>query len=213
MTERVPINDQPIAATFFGEGRWLTSFITPAAMEVQELHRRLTEGVSDSRERITACWDWVTSNIRYVEFVKGKLWINGKASVQNDLWVMPELTIQTRVGNCAVSSFLLCSLLRNELPPEQVHCTLGNLYNGTPGGHAWLTLNLDGEEFTMESTTPKIPPLVPSRKTTRYEAVHYFNDVSVAAVEGKTQLIPFKRVYSDWLSDYLNWAYIQSGDE
>jgi hypothetical protein len=109
-----------------------------------------------------------------------------------------------------VKSFLLTSLLRNELPPEQVYCTLGNLYNGKPGGHAWVSLKLDGQEYFMESTTPTAPPLVPASAATRYEPVHYFNDVSVLAVEGRTQMVPMSHCYSTWLSDYLNWAYIQS---
>ena len=209
--EVIPIDDQPIEATWFGEGRWLTGFITPDALEVQELHRRLTEGITDTRDRITACWKWVASQVRYVKYVKGKTWIAGKVSVQNDLWLDPTSSIHVRQGNCATKSFLLSSLLRNELPADQVYCVLGNLYNGKPGGHAWLNLKLDGEDYTMESTTPTVPPLVASRLTTRYEAVHYFNDAEVLAVGGKTQLVPFTDVYSTWLSDYLNWAYIEGG--
>ena len=209
MNDVITIDNQPIAATFFREGRWLTSFITPNALDVQKLYQQLTKGIQGSRERITACWQWVASQVKYVEFVKGKTWIGGKVSVQDDLWLDPTSTIHIRQGNCAVKSFLLTSLLRNELPVDQVYCTLGNLYNGKAGGHAWVTVRLDGEEFTMEATTPKVPPLVASYLTTRYEAVHYFNDEVVLAIEGKTQLVPFMAVYSSWLSDYLNWAYIE----
>ena len=135
--------------------------------------------------------------------------MNGRSSVQRDYWAPPSLTIQTRVGNCAVKSFLLCSLLRNELPADGVYCTLGNLYNGKVGGHAWCTLKLDDGEYVMESTMPTAPPLVPIGAATRYEAVHYFNDKSTYAVDGKTQILPYTLCYSTWLSDYLNWAYIQ----
>jgi len=205
----VPIDDQPIDATWFGEARWLTGFITPDALEVQDLFKHITEGIEDARDRITACWKWVASNIRYVKFVNGKTWIAGKVSVQKDLWLDPTTTIHVGKGNCAVKSFLLASLLRNELEPEQVYCVLGNLHNGRPGGHAWIKLNLDDGEFYMESTMPTAPAMVPTIAAKRYEAVHYFNDENVFAVEGRTQLVPFTACYSDWLSSYLHWAYIE----
>lgn len=205
----IAVDDQPIEAGFFGEVRRLTDWITPEALEVQNLYKQLTAGISDTLSRITACWKWVAGQVKYVNFVKGKLWINGKVSAQDDLWTMPETTIRTRVGNCAVKSFLLTSLLRNELPPDQVYCALGNLYNEDPGGHAWLNVRLDGEEYTMESTTDKVPPLIPSHLTDRYEPVHFFNDEQVLAIEGRTQMVPFTEAYSTWLHDYLSWAYIE----
>jgi hypothetical protein len=206
----IPIDNQPMDATFFGEVRRLTDFITPNALEVQELHKEITNGIANPIDRITACWEWVANQVKYVKFVRGKLWIGNKVSIQNDLWPQPETTIQTKVGNCAVKSFLLTSLLRNELPPDQIHCALGNLYNGKPGGHAWVSLNLAGQEHIMESTTPTAPPLVLASIAKRYEAVHYFNDTEVLAVEGKTQMIPMAACYSTWLNDYLNWAYIKA---
>jgi hypothetical protein len=206
----IPIDDQPMNASFFGEARRLTGFITPDSLEVQNLYNSLTEGIGNSVDRIKACWGWVASQVKYVEFVRGRLWIGNKVSVQNDLWSLPETTINTKLGNCAVKSFLLASLIRNELPPDQIYCTLGNLYNGKPGGHAWISLNIEGQEFVMESTTPTVPPMVPASMAKRYEAVHYFNDAEVLAVEGKTQMIPMTACYSSWLTDYLNWVWIES---
>lgn len=211
MSRIIPIDNQPIDATFFGEMRRLTDWITPDALEVEKLHKRLTEGITSPRDRITACWKWVADQVKYVKFVKGRIWINGRSSVQQDLWLLPESSIHVRVGNCATKSFLLASLLRNELPAEQVHCVLGNLYNGKPGGHAWLNLKLDNADYIMESTTPLVPPLVLSNVTKRYEPVHYFNDEEVLAVEGKTVMVPFTEAYSEWLASYLHWAYIESG--
>jgi len=206
----IPIDDQPMNASFFGEARRLTGFITPDSLEVQSLYNSLTEGIGNSVDRIKACWGWVASQVKYVESVRGRLWIGNKLSVQNDLWSLPETTINTKLGNCAVKSFLLASLIRNELPPDQVYCTLGNLYNGKPGGHAWISLNIEGQEFVMESTTPTAPPMVPASMAKRYEAVHYFNDAEVLAVEGKTQMIPMTACYSSWLTNYLNWVWIES---
>jgi len=205
----IPIDNQPIDATWFGEGRWLTDFITPDALEIQGLYQQITEGVQDARDRIVALWQWVASNIRYVKFVQGKTWIAGKVSVQKDLWLDPTTTIHIGQGNCAVKSFLLASLLRNELSADQVHCALGNLHNGRPGGHAWIKLNLDDGEYYMESTMPTAPPMVPASTAKRYEAVHYFNDEQVLAIEGRTQMVPFTACYSDWLDNYLHWAYIE----
>jgi transglutaminase-like putative cysteine protease len=205
----IMINDQMINAGFFGEARWLTQYITPNALEVQRLHSEITAEIPSQDERIIACWKWVASRVRYVTFVNGRLWIAGKSSTQKDLWTLPEMTIRTKVGNCAVKSFLLTSLLRRELPANQVYCVLGNLYNGKAGGHAWLNLRINGTDYTMESTTDQVPALVPSIKTTRYEPVHYFNDVEVLAVPGRTQLVPFTDVYSTWLTDYLHWASIE----
>ena len=51
MPELSRVDDQPIAATFFGEGKWLTSFITPDALEIQELYKELTQGLSGEMDR------------------------------------------------------------------------------------------------------------------------------------------------------------------
>jgi hypothetical protein len=203
------INDQPIAASFFGEGRWLTDFITPDEPDVRELYSSVTRGLADPVDRIIALRNWVANRVRYVQFVRGHLWINGKSAIQNDLWTSPSLTIQTKVGNCAVKSFLLTSLLRNELPADRVYCTMGNLYNGKPGGHAWVTVK-NGDEQIMETTVPSAPAMVPAAVATRYESVHYFNDKEVYAVPGRTQLVPMAAVYSTWLERYLKWAYIEA---
>jgi len=208
MSAVLTIDNQPIAATFFGEVKNLTDFITPDALEVTDLYKHLTTGLGATRDRVLACWRWVTGEVRYVKFVRGKMWIGGKSSVQKDLWQEPSIIVRTRVGNCANKSFLLASLLRNELPEGEVFCALGNLYNGTPGGHAWVQLNIDDEWYTMESTMPTAPPLIPIAQTKRYEVVHFFNDQGVQAVESRTQMIPFTACYSTWLHDYLSWAYI-----
>jgi len=209
MEHVIPIDDQPMDAAFFSQVQRLTDFITPDALEVQSLYHQLTDGIDDQLEKLTACRQWVASRVRYVETVRAKIELNGKASFQKDYWSLPELTIKTRIGNCAIKSFLLASLLRNELSPDQVYCALGNLYNGKPGGHAWVVVKLP-EEYIMEATTVNVPPLVPAIAAERYETVHYFNDLQVLAVEGKTQLIPMTACYSTWLSDYLNFVWIES---
>lgn len=208
MSQPVEIDDQPISATFFGEGKWLTDFITPDALEIQLLYQEITEGIKNLEERLTALHDWVGS-LKYKKFIKGKVWIDGKTSVQTDLWNMPSITARIGVGNCSNKSFLLCSLLRQELSADEVHCVLGNLYNGKPGGHAWCMLNIKGGEYIMESTRADVPSLVPAYSTERYEAVHLFNDKSVKAYLDRTVMEPFADCYSTWLVDYLDFAYIE----
>lgn len=211
MPDIIMIDDQPIAAEFFGVGKWLTDFITPDSLEVQSLYRDITRDIQDSEERVIACWSWVANNVRYVKLVKGKIYIHGQVSLQDDYWVPPSVTIQTKVGNCAVKSFLLESLLRNEIDSSNTYCVLGNLYNGEVGGHAWCQVQLPSGNYIMESTRADIPPLIPLEMADRYEAIHYFNDEEVFMVEGRTSLQPITGSYSLWLKDYLDWVYIHGG--
>jgi hypothetical protein len=208
MPEIIEIDDQPMAAQFFGVGQWLTDFITPNSLEVQALYKDITQGTNNQEDRIAACWEWVAKNVRYVKLVKGKLEIHGQISLQNDFWVQPAITIRTRVGNCAVKSFLLTSLLRNEVGPENVYCVLGNLYNGDVGGHAWVQVQLPSGTYIMESTRSDIPAFIPIEVADRYEPIHYFNDKEVWMVEGRSTLQPITGSYSLWLKDYLDWVYI-----
>jgi len=209
MQQPTPIDDQPISATFFGEGRWLTSFVTPDALEVMELHREITKDIDDLGDRLTALWCWVADSVKYTKFVRGKMWLGGKVSTQDDLWVTPSVTSRIMVGNCATKSFLLTSLIRNELPAERVHCVLGNLYNCKAGGHCWTQVELGGQDYVMESTRSDVSPLVLASAADRYEAVHLFNDRKVYSIEGRTVMTPMTICYSEWLKDYLDWAYIE----
>ena len=209
MLEAIPIDDQPISATFFGEGRWLTAFVTPDALEVKNLHEELT-GDNDVEDRLLACWGWVAGKVSYVKFVKARIQINGHISSQNDYWQTPSQVIRTRVGNCANKAFLLCSLLRNELPADKVWVVLGNLnQGGDSGGHAWVQANLNGGSYIMESTREDMQPMVSTEVAGIYESVLFFNDKGAFAIEGRTLLQPFCAVYADWLHDYLDWAFIE----
>jgi len=210
MSAPTQIDDQPIAATFFGEGKWLTDFVTPDALEVQELHESLTKGLSNVEDRLLACWEWVAEQVKYVSFVQAKLSVNGKTAVQNDYWQEPSQTIRTKIGNCANKAFLLASLARQDLLPNQVNVVLGNL-NQPPGagGHAWVEVYYNSNSYIMESTKSDMQPMVATRVADIYEPVMYFNDEVVSAIEGKTLLTPFTAVYADWLRDYLDFAYIE----
>lgn len=209
MSQPVLINDQPMAATFFGEGKWLTDFVTPDALEVKELHSKLTEGIDNLEDRLIASWDWVANKVRYVTFVKAKIWVNGHSSVQGDYWQNPGQLIRTKVGNCANKAFLLASLIRNDLPAEQVRVVLGNLHQPPgAGGHAWVQVQLE-KAYIMESTRGDMQPLVATQVADVYESVVFFNDMDVSVIEDRTLLTPFAAVYADWLSDYLDFAFIE----
>jgi len=209
MPNTIAIDDQPISATFFGEGRWLTDFVTPNALDIKELYKDLTQGITSLEDRIATLHNYVASQIRYTRFVKGKLWVEGKSSVQDDLWNMPSITARVKVANCANKAFLMTSLLRQDMSSSQVHAVLGNLYNGKPGGHAWVQAKLSGQDYIIETTRADVPALVPASSADRYEAVHLFNDETAYAIEGRTVMEPMTECYSTWLSDYLNWAYIE----
>jgi len=210
MSQPTQIDDQPISATFFGEGKWLTDFITPDALEVQELHKQITQGIDDLEEKLLACWNWVANRVKYVKFVKAKIWVNGHTSVQDDYWQDPAQVIRTKIGNCANKSILLASLIRNDLPPNQVNVALGNLHQPpNPGGHAWIELNFNSHPYIMESTRGDMQPMVASKVADIYEPVIYFNDKRVSAIEDRTLLTPFSAVYASWLKDYLDWAFIE----
>jgi len=213
MPPTTQVNDQPIAAGFFGEGNWLTTFITPNALTVQNLYKEITQGIDNQHDRLIALWHWVAS-LKYTKFVKAKMWVDGHSSVQQDYWAPPSITAKVRVGNCATKSFLLASLLRNELPVEKVHCVLGNLYQpGDKGGHAWIELQPNGESYVMESTRADMKPMVPASAADIYESVVYFNDEEVSFIEGRTVVEPFTAVYIEWLKDYLDWTYIAGGGQ
>jgi hypothetical protein len=205
MSEIVQINDQPISSTFFGQGKWLTEFITPDNGDVQRLAQMLTDELEGKEIKARTCWQWVAHNVKYIPFVKATLQVEGKVSHQIDYWADPSLTIHTLVGNCANKSFLLTSLLRNFIDENNVKCVLGNLcQNGQCGGHAWVEVQgIDGS-YIMESTREDIPAFIPAEGMGIYEPVIYFNDKGVAAVPDRTLLVPFSAVYADWLSDYLN---------
>lgn len=211
---KVPMDDQPISSRFFGEGKWLSEFVTPNNLEVTNLHQRLTEDLNTTEEKLTACWQWVASEVRYKKFVSGTLRIENKIQHQDDLWCDPSMTIRTKVGNCANKAFLLTSLIRRELQEDQVFCVLGNLENnGDSGGHAWVEVNLGGRDYIMESTRPDVPPLIPTQIAARYQPVHLFNDKEAYVIEGATVMEPFTAAYSPWLRDYLDWCYIEGGGQ
>ncbi len=205
----IPMDNQPISASFFGEGDWLTEFITPNSLEVQKLYKDLTRGIGDQRSRVTALHQFVGGAIKYVPYVHASMTVEGITSRNSDAWLHPAITRRVGIGNCANKAFLLTSLLRNEFSPNDVHAVLGNLYNGKAGGHAWVQLLMDDRTYIIEGTRADVATFIPTTATERYEAVHLFNDQEAYAIAGRTALEPYSACYSSWLKDYLDVAYIQ----
>ena len=206
----IAIDNQPVAATFFGAGSWLTDFVTPDNPDVEMLWEDVTKGINGRTERTIAAWDWVANEVKYKPFIRATVSVEGKSSAQADYWQTPAMCMRTHVGNCVNKAFLLTSLLRREYPQNEVYCVLGNLHNGVVSGHAWVEATIDGITYIVESTRNDVPLLEVS-KGDRYEPVHYINDKELYAVPGRTVMTPYHNAYSGWLKDYLDWAYIHGG--
>lgn len=203
------VDDQPVAAGFFGQGRWLSSYIQPSDLEVRNLYEKLILNTGTAESRILNCWTWVANKVQYKAFIKASINIEGQTYHQPDYWQDPGMCCITKVGNCVNKAFLLTSLLRNELQADEVYCVLGNLYNGKAGGHAWVQIRFGNRDYIMESTRPDVQPMVPVEIATRYEAVHIFNDVERYVIPGKTVMEPYAKAYSAWLVDYIDWCYVE----
>jgi hypothetical protein len=208
--EALKIDDQPVNSAFFGQGDWLSDFITPEALEVRALYEELTADVPELSDKIVACWHWVASEVKYTPFVEGQIRIGSYVSNQKDLWQYPSMVIKTRIGNCANKTFLLTSLLRNVMDHTSVFAVLGNLHQPGEGGHAWVEATINGTDYILETTRADMTPFTNKVRAEIYEDVMYFNDRNTYAVEQRTLLQPFCAVYVDWLKDYLDWNYIET---
>lgn len=125
--------------------------------EVREVARVLVQ----SADFISAAQEFVNSFTTYGAEV-------------GDFWRTPSETLEKRTGvDCDDSSVLLCSILRNYIPPDQVFCAFGLwTLGGKPDGHMFVvTEGGGGEDRIIESTAPP-------GKSTRGKYVLYgmFND-------------------------------------
>jgi transglutaminase-like putative cysteine protease len=129
--------------------------------------------------------------------------------VKNDYWMTPSQVSRVKIANCFNKSILLASLVRRELPAEDVHVVIGNLNQPDPGGHSWVQVFVDGNDYIMESTRGDMQPLISYHVAEIYEDIIHFNDRSVSVIPARTLLTPFADVYANWLRDYLDWAFIE----
>lgn len=201
-------DDQAIDSRF-GEAVWLTDFVTPDNPDVRLLFDRLTEGLNSQREKIIACWRYV-ANIPYRQSIKARITVNGKSQGHSDVWLYPaEVISLAPFANCANKSFLLASLLRNELPESQVSCVFGHIDTNGIGAHAWVNANFNGGNYFLETTIPDVEKaMVLAESVEVYEPVIYFNDGGVYTVSKEVsvaQIVNEKFGFCaiPWLKDYV----------
>jgi hypothetical protein len=111
----------------------------------------------------------------------------GARSDQTDSWQTSLETQRAGTGDCEDSSIFLCDWLLSR--GFQARVALGRY--GDLGGHAWCVVNIEGQEYLLESTEgkpdPNNPPLV-SRVGSRYVPEVQFDRfaIYVRAVPGQT---------------------------
>jgi len=90
-----------------------------------------------------------------------------------DYWTTPAELLAAQAGDCDDKAILLCSILRNYLPPDQVYCAFGLwVLDGETSGHMWVvTEGEDGDDCIIEATAG------PGRNTRGKYVLHgMFND-------------------------------------
>jgi len=199
-------DDQPTnGATLFGENRYLTSWVTPDNLEVQEAYKQLVEGIADQRARIVAVWEFVR-DIPYVQFVRTRVSVDGRTFTQNDTWLSPDEALKANTKlNCFNKAVLLASLLRQELPADKVFVCLNNVNVDGIDGHAVGYLKLDSGDYLLETTNPGIKsPFLKVEDADIYEAVLFFNDKTTAYIPDISLRMPLGLCCVKWLESYTN---------
>jgi len=96
----------------------------------------------------------------------------------NDFWQFPSETVSLGMGDCEDMSFLLCSILRHRLGPDEAYVTLGT-FQGF--GHAWVTI--DGPMPLLLETTLDDIPRESLYEDGPYRPVLRFNDQNVVEID------------------------------
>lgn len=124
-----------------GDGEYysLKSFIRPFDPLIMEIASVLNM----SGDPIKTAQDFVHKVVKY-----------GKQDIE--YWRYPAETLdfeegETTEADCDCMAVLLCSILRNYLPAEDVYVAVGNLKNGSNGGHAWVVCRSKIVESTVSS--------------------------------------------------------------
>jgi len=139
-----------------GKHHSIRTLVQPDDPEVREVARVLMQ----APDFITVAQEFVNSFTTYGKEV-------------GDLWGLPSETLAARAGDCDCLSILLCSILRNYIPPDKVYCSFGLWKTGgETSGHMWLvTEGETGEDRIIEATAG------PSKTTKGKYIIHgIFND-------------------------------------
>lgn len=197
-------DDQPISgASLMGENRYLSSWVTPGNLEIQECYKRLTGGLQTDKEKIVAVWNYV-KDIPYTPYVKSKTIVGGRVFSLGDTWLEPGQSLYVPRLNCMNKSTLLASLLRQELSENQVYVCLNNVSVDGIDGHAAVYVRLD-DDYMMETTNPNIKsPFLKARDADIYEGVIWFNDKVISCVPNAQLREPMGICCVKWLEFYVN---------
>lgn len=127
------------------DGRYhsIRSLVQPDDSEVREIARVLVQ----APDFFEATLEFVNSFTTYREEV-------------GDYWETPGETLAERGADCDGKAILLCSILRNYIPPEEVFCAFG-LWRagGETTGHMWGVIgSKDGEDIILEATAAPSKP-------------------------------------------------------
>jgi hypothetical protein len=141
----------------WGESEALKSFITPNQIAIKS---QSTELKKDSDiDTITATYDWLEDGYHY-ETDSLEVRNNGHTIFKGncDTWNPPIFTLAVKKYNngntwcdCEDGTFLLVSLLRANGIDAWANVGTVEIDNSIYG-HAWATVNLNGQEFLLETT-------------------------------------------------------------
>jgi hypothetical protein len=190
-TSGIPIFDSLfiINEKYFGEPADIRFWITPDAYAI----RKQAEELKTDNEiaTITKTYNWLESGYHYEEddlviLNNGHIVLRGGV----DSWNLPIFTLAIKHQNngeawmdCEDGAFLLTSLLRaNNI---DAWANIGTVsINGNLYGHAWVTVNVNGKEYLLETTLgqslTELRP-VPSF----YKGAVKFNEKEVIAITGE----------------------------
>lgn len=115
----------------------IKGLVQPEETEVREVARVLHEAA----DFVEAAQEFVNSFTTYEREA-------------GDYWAKPGETLAKRAGDCDCLSILLCSILRNYIPADQVYCAFGLWkIRGKSGGHMWVIVEgQDGQDRIIEAT-------------------------------------------------------------
>jgi len=186
-----------------GENRYLSSWVTPDNLEIQEYYKRLTKGLQTDKEKIVAVWKYV-KDIPYTSYIKTKTIVGGRVFTQGDTWLEPAQCLYAPKLNCMNKSILLASLLRQELSENHVSVCLNNVSVDGIDGHAVVYLRM-GNDYLLETTNPGIKsPFLKACDMDIYEGVIWFNDKSISYVPDVQLREPMGTCCVKWLESYVN---------
>lgn len=134
----------------------IRALVQPHDLEVEQIARVFM----GSPDFVYLAHEYVNSYIKYKR-------------ERGDFWRIPAETLAAEAGDCDDMAILLCSILRNYLPPEKVFCAFGTwVIGGKIEGHMFVvTDDLQGEDIILEST---MEPGVAQKGT--YVIYGIFND-------------------------------------